>query len=39
MYRKILTSSISEIYEPIIYPKELGRELSIIYLYNEFWSE
>ena len=37
--KKILTSNISEIYEPIILPKELGRELSKIYLYKEFWSD
>ena len=34
---KILTSNISEIYGPIIFPKELDRELSQIYLYKKFW--
>ena len=33
---KILTSNIFEIYGPIILPKELSGELSIIYLYKEF---
>ena len=30
--KKILTSNISEIYRPMIYPKELSRDLSKIYL-------
>ena len=29
--KKILTTNISEIYEPIIFPKDPGRKLSIIY--------
>ena len=33
---KILTLNISEIYGPIILPKELDRILSKIYLYKEF---
>ena len=33
---EILTSNISEIYGPIILPKELDRELSKIYLNKEF---
>ena len=36
---KILTSNISGIYGPIILPKEGGRELSKIYLYEEFQSD
>ena len=36
---KILTSNISEICGPIIFPKELDQELSKIYLYKEFWSD
>ena len=32
----MLTSNISKIYGPIILPKELGRELSKIYLHKEF---
>ena len=36
--QKILTSNISEIYGPIILPKDLDRELSKIYLYKELWS-
>ena len=34
--KKILPWNISDIYRPIISPKELGAELSIIYLYKEF---
>ena len=37
--KKTLTSNISEIYGPIILPKELDRELSKIYLYKEFWND
>ena len=33
---KILTANISEIYRPIILPKELNQELSKIYLQKEF---
>ena len=33
---KFLTSNISEIYGPIIFPKELDPELSKIYIYKEF---
>ena len=36
---KILTLNVTEIYGPIILPKELDRELSKIYLYKEFWSD
>ena len=34
--KKMLTSNISEIYGPIILPKELDQELSKIYLHKEF---
>ena len=36
---KILTSNISEIYGPIILPKELDQEPSKIYLHKEFWRD
>ena len=36
---KILSSNISEIYGPIILPKELDQELSKIYLHKEFWKD
>ena len=35
-HKKILTLNISEIYGPIILPKELDRELSKIYIDKEF---
>ena len=34
--KTILISNISEIYGPIILPKELDREVSKFYLYKEF---
>ena len=37
--KQILFSLISEIYGSIMWPKELSRELSKIYLYEEFQSD
>ena len=37
--KKILTSNISEIYGPIMQPKEISRDLSKIYLQENFQSD